>query len=202
MPENFKGVFITLILLTLPLVFKGKEISWTKVKEVDGVKIYKAEVMERIAFCGTGELKGEQERLVSIIENPNGWKNWIENFKSGKVIEVISPNHKVFYQAFNSPFPVSDRDVVYESKIFRDSPNKIRIEMRSVKHHKAPKTIGERVEIIFTRYFINKIDEVTLHLRFETLSAPGGTLPSFLVNWASENYPVTIFQGLRKELKK
>ena len=202
MPLNLKGVFLTFILSTFSLSLQGKEISWTKVKEEHGVKVYKAEVLERIAFCGTGELKGEPERLISIIENPNGWKNWIENFKSGKVIEVIDPNHKIFYQAFDSPFPVSDRDVVYESKIFRDTPNKIRIEMQSVKHPRAPKTIGERVEIIFTRYFITKIDESTLHLRFETLSATGGALPSFLVNWASENYPVTIFQGLRKELKK
>jgi len=94
MPLNLKGVFLTFILSTFSLSLQGKEISWTKVKEEHGVKVYKAEVLERIAFCGTGELKGEPERLISIIENPNGWKNWIENFKSGKVIEVIDPNHR------------------------------------------------------------------------------------------------------------
>ena len=96
MPVNLKGVFLILILSTFSLSLQGKEISWKKVKEKHGVKVYKAEVLERIAFCGTGELKGEPERLISIIENPNGWKNWIENFKSGKVIEVIDPNHKIF----------------------------------------------------------------------------------------------------------
>jgi hypothetical protein len=146
-------------------------------------------------------MTGSPEDLVVIIENPKGWKNWIENFKSGKLIEEINPEHKVFYQAIKSPFPVSDRDVVFESKIIRDSPDKIRIEMKSVTHPKAPRTIGTRIDIIFTRYSIKKINQNRIAVTFETLSHPGGALPDFLVNWASESYPITLFEGLRRALK-
>jgi hypothetical protein len=41
-----------------------------------------------------------------------------------------------------------------------------------------------------------------MHVTFETLSEPGGTIPDFLTNWASERYPVTLFEGLRRELIK
>ena len=179
----------------------GEEIAWGKIKAEKGVTVYKADVQGRVAFRGVGEMTGSPEDLASIIEDPSGWKNWIENFKSGKLIEEINPEHKIFYQAINSPFLVSDRDVVFESRIIRDSPDKIRMEMKSVTHPKAPKAIGTRINIIFTRYSIEKINRNKIAVTFETLSHPGGALPDFLVNWASENYPVTLLNGLAVQLK-
>ena len=92
--------------------------------------------------------------------------------------------------------------MVYESKIFREAPNQVRIEMKSVTHPKAPKSIGVRMNIIFTRYIIETMKEGTMRVTFETLSESGGALPDFLVNWASESYPITLFEGLRRELNK
>ena len=94
---------------------------------------------------------------------------------------------------------MSDRDVVFESRIIRDSLIKL-FEMKSVLHPKAPKTIGTRINIIFTHYIIKRINPDKISVTFETLSHPGGNLPDFLVNWASEKYPITILEGLRREL--
>ena len=192
----------TVYLMTLGLYAKenGKRLYWEKVKTESRVTIYKAKVTNQVAFRGVGQIQGSPEKLISVIENPTGWKNWIENLKFGKLIEEVSPSHKIFYQAIRSPFPISDRDVVFESKTYRDSPDMFRIEMRSVVHPKVPKSIGVRVNILFTRYHIEKIDENTMNVTFETLSNPGGTLPGFMVNWASANYPITLFEGLRREL--
>tara|TARA_B100000161_G_scaffold263705_1_gene235552 strand:- start:329 stop:901 length:573 start_codon:yes stop_codon:yes gene_type:complete len=186
--------------MTIQICLNGEEIYWEKVKVENQVSVYRAKIDGQIAFRGVREMWGNPESLVSIIEDPSGWKNWIENFKSGKLIEEINPEYKVFYQAINSPFPVSDRDVVFESRIIRDSPDKIRLEMKSVLHPKAPKTIGTRINIIFTHYIIKRINPDKISVTFETLSQVGGTLPDFLVNWASEKYPITILEGLRREL--
>lgn len=194
------GFLLLISMTSFPFLF-SQEIAWKKVKLEKGVTVYQADVQGRIAFRGIGELVGKSEELVSIIEDPIGWKNWIENLKSGKLIEEVSKDHKFFYQAIRSPFPLSDRDVVYESKIFRDKPGRTRIEMKSVIHRKAPKTIGVRVNILFSRYIIEMIDDNRIMVTFETCSVPGGALPDFLVNWASENYPVTLLNGLARQLK-
>lgn len=199
---NFRKIgFLLFVLLASISFLLGKEITWEKIRTEKGVSVYKADVQRRVAFRGMREMTGSPEDLVVIIENPKGWKNWIENFKSGKLIEEINPEHKVFYQAIKSPFPVSDRDVVFESRIIRDSPDKIRMEMKSVTHPKAPKTIGTRIDIIFSRYSIEKINQNKIAVTFETLFHPGGALPDFLVNWASENYPVTLLNGLAVQLR-
>ena len=197
----FNQFFLLCLILKINNLY-GKELTWEKVQYEKGVTVYEATISDRIAFRGVGKIMGNPEDLISIIENSSGWKNWIENLKSGKLIEKINPNHKVFYQSISSPFPVTDRDVVYESKIFREAPNQVRIEMKSVTHPKAPKSIGVRMNIIFTRYIIETMKEGTMRVTFETLSESGGALPDFLVNWASESYPITLFEGLRRELNK
>ena len=167
-----KKFILIFFFTTIQICLNGEEIYWEKVKVENQVSVYRAKIDGKIAFRGVREMWGNPESLVSIIEDPSGWKNWIENFKSGKLIEEINPEHKVFYQAINSPFPVTDRDVVFESRIIRDSPDKIRLEMKSVLHPKAPKTIGTRINIIFTHYIIKRINPDKISVTFETLSHP------------------------------
>jgi hypothetical protein len=197
-----KKINFIFLLMAVNIYLFGNDVQWIKVKLEKGVTVYRAKIDTRTSFRGVGHLKGKPEELICIIENPAGWKNWIENFKTGNLIENKNHNHKIFYQVIKSPFPISDRDVVYESKIIRDSQDKIRIEMKSVTHPKAPKSNGVRMNIIFTRYIIETMKEGTMRVTFETLSEPGGARPNFLVNWASENYPITLFEGLRRELNK
>ena len=49
------------------------------------VSVFRAKINGKIAFRGVGKMMGKPEDLVSIIEDPSGWKNWIRNLKSGKL---------------------------------------------------------------------------------------------------------------------
>ena len=66
--------------------------------------VYKANVQGRVAFRGVGKISGNPEELISIIENPQKVEKWIENFKSGKLIEEINPKHKVFIKLLTHLF--------------------------------------------------------------------------------------------------
>lgn len=177
--------------------------GWKKVTTEDGVTVYEKKADKLVAFRGEGKIKTAAGKLLFVIEDSKHWEDWIENFDKGRVLERKSPFHKVFYQSFDSPFPASDRDLVYEAKTRRDAvAGKILVEMRSVNHPKAPKTVGIRVNLKYTRYEITPLPDGNLHVVLETLSDPGGSLPGFLVNWAQRDYPVKLFQGLRKQVRK
>lgn len=177
--------------------------DWKKVDTEDGVTVYEKDVGEMVAFRGEGLVTAPIGKLLYVIEDSAHWKEWIENFDKGYLIEKKSDFHKIFYQAFDSPFPASDRDIVYEARTRRDAKTgKVYVEMRSVLHPKAPKTVGVRVNLKYTRYEITPLKEGRLHVVLETLSNPGGSLPDFLVNWAQRDYPVKLFQGLRRQVKK
>ena len=177
--------------------------GWKKVDTEDGVTVYEKDVGEMVAFRGEGQVTAPIGKLLYVIEDSAHWKEWIENFDKGHLIEKKADFHKIFYQAFDSPFPASDRDIVYEARTRRDATTgKVYVDMRSVLHPKAPKTVGVRVNLKYTRYEITPLKEGRLHVVLETLSNPGGSLPDFLVNWAQRDYPVKLFQGLRKQVKK
>ena len=177
--------------------------GWTKVDTEDGVMVYEKETGDFLAFRGEGQITAPIGKLLYVIEDPAHWDKWIENLDKGRILERKSPFHKVFYQSFDSPFPATDRDIVYEAKTRREAATgKVFVEMQSVRHPKAPKTVGVRVNLKYTRYEITPLPNGKLHVVLETLSDPGGSLPNFLVNWAQRDYPVKLFQGLRKQVRK
>jgi hypothetical protein len=191
------GMFIPFV-----QILAGKQ-DWEKVKSESGVEVFEKKINGKLAFRGIGEITGKPGKLVGIIENNVRWKHWIENFRSGKLLEKKSDFHKVFYQSFHSPFPVSDRDLVYESKIVGDNRTGIiGVEMRSTSHPNAPRSVGVRVNLIYSVYKIEPKASNKMKVTFETMSDPGGAIPGFMANWATRSYPVTLFEGLRAEMKR
>ena len=194
------------IVLTTCLSFfqtSGKQSSWEKVKSEAGVEVFEKQINGKVAFRGIGLMEGDPAKLVGVLENPARWKDWIDNFQSGRLLEKKNDFHKVFYQAFDSPFPVSDRDLIYESKIScGDEGRTFLVEMRSVRHALAPKTVGVRVNLTYASYRIEVIGKERMKVTFETMSDPGGSIPGFMTNWATRSYPVTLFEGLEEKSRE
>ena len=60
--------------MTIQICLNGEEIYWEKVKVENQVSVYRAKIDGQIAFRGVREMWGNPESLVSIIEDPSGWK--------------------------------------------------------------------------------------------------------------------------------
>ena len=196
-------IFLSVFLSVAGVVLQAASNGWNKLESKNGVTVYEKEAGDFLAFRGEGIITAPIGKLLYVIEDPAHWEDWIENFDNGRILERKTPFHKVFYQAFNSPFPASDRDIVYEAKTRREAKTgKVIVDMRSVRHPKAPKTVGVRVNLKYTRYEITPLPGGRLHVVLETLSDPGGSLPDFLVNWAQRDYPFKLFEGLRKQVRK
>ena len=181
-------------------VYSDSEIGWKKVKERDGVIVYEKEIGDRTAFRGVALLEGTPEKLVGILHNTERWRYWIEDLDEGRELERISPFHAIYYQAIDTLFPASNRDLVFESVITREADSSILIKMRSIEHPLAPETVGVRATLLYTSYKIEPLPENRMKVVFENLSDPGGRLPNFLVDWASKSYPISLIQGLQKEM--
>ena len=174
--------------------------GWEFVREKDNVKVYRKEVGDRTAFRGIGIIEGTPEKLVGIIHNPKRWKFWIDDLDEGKLLEKKSDFHFVFLQEIDAMWPVKNREIVFESVVSRVGPSQILLEMKSVNHPKAPTNSNVRAKVTFTRYRIDPLEGNRMQVTFENLSDPGGRIPNFMVDWASKSFPVSIIEGLRKEM--
>ena len=192
----------------LPFVFIGllfgqnnNQDTWNFVREKKGVKIYEKEVGDRIAFKGVGIIEGSPEKLIGIIHNPKRWKFWIDDLDEGKLLEKKSDFHFVFLKEIDAMWPVKNREIVFESVISRVGAAQILLEMKSVNHPKAPFDDSKvRAKVTYTRYRIDPFEGNRMQVTFENLSDPGGRIPNFMVDWASKSFPVSIIEGLRKEM--
>ena len=174
--------------------------GWEFVREKDNVKVYRKEVGDRTAFRGIGIIEGTPEKLVGIIHNPKRWKFWIDDLNEGRLIEKKTDFHFVFLQEIDAMWPVKNREIVFESIVSRVGPSQILLEMKSVNHPKAPANSNVRAKVTFTRYRIDPLEGNRMQVTFENLSDPGGRIPDFMVDWASKSFPVSIIEGLRKEM--
>ena len=174
--------------------------GWEFVREREEVKVYRKEVGDRTAFRGIGIIEGAPEKLVGIIHNPKRGKFWIDDLDEGKLLEKKSDFHFVFLQEIDAMWPVKNREIVFESIVSRVGPSQILLEMKSVNHPKAPANSNVRAKVSYTRYKIDPLEGNRMQVTFENLSDPGGRIPNFMVDWASKSFPVSIIEGLRKEM--
>ena len=138
-----------------------------------------------------------------VLHDPSTWPRWVENLKAGKLIEKKSKSHFIFHQVIGTPFPMKDREAVFQSILSRKNSSTTLVEMKSV-NHTAVKRSEEciRVEIIYSRYQIEELGKGKIRVSFENLSHSGGTVPKFLSNWAAQSYPVSLLRGIERELQK
>ena len=180
-----------------------KETTWEKVKESDGIEVFQKKFGEDVAFRGVGILAGECDEFIEVLHDPSSWSRWVENLKSGEMIEKKSDSHFIFRQVIGTPFPMKDREAVFQSIISRKNRNTAMVEMKSVNHPSVKRSDQWiRLEIIHSNYKIEDIGKGKLRVTFENLSKSSGTVPNFLSNWASTSYPVTLLRGIERVLQK
>ena len=205
--QNERIVKILFPLLSLLLYFAdswGVEANrWEKVKEKDGIEVFQKKVGDHLAFRGVGILNGTPKEFLRVLHDPSTWPHWVENLKSGKLIEKKSKSHFIFHQVIGTPFPMKDREAVFQSIVSRKNSSTTLVEMQSV-NHPAVKRSEEyiRVEIIYSRYQIEELGKGKIRVTFENLSHSGGTVPKFLSNWAAQSYPVSLLRGIERELQE
>ncbi len=193
----------------LPILFVLSAISfqaaaksgWEKVRESEGVEVFEKKIGKERAFRGVTILRGTPGQLLQVLHDTERWKHWVENLKGGELIGRTSDGHPVYRQVIGTPFPMKDRVVVYESTTKRLDPRTTVVEMKSVDHPQAKRSMDYvRVEIAYTRYTIEELDKEGLRVTFENLSHAGGKVPKFLSNWAARSYPITLLNGIRSEI--
>ena len=205
--QNERIVKILFPLLSLLLCLAdswGVEANrWEKVKEKDGIEVFQKKMGDHRAFRGVGTLSGTPKQILKVLHDPSTWPRWVENLKSGKLIEKKSESHFIFHQVIQTPFPMKNREAVFQSNVSRKNASTTLVEMKSVNHpaiKRSEKCI--RVEIIYSRYRIEELGNGKVRATFENLSNSGGAVPKFLSNWAAESYPVSLLRGIERELQE
>lgn len=180
----------------------SSETAWNLAVNKDGIKVFTRETegCPIDEFRGVSEVTATIDTIEKIIKDVNAQPAWMADCLYARVLKEYDKDHLVCYNVLNLPWPLSDRDLLIDIKIFKDkSGKKLSCEMSAYPQDIIP------VEKKFVR-----IRDFRASCRFEQISSdkcsveyinrvnPMAPIPDAIANSVARNNPFNTIKGLKK----
>ena len=136
-------------------------------------------------------VKASLKKIMAVLNDVDGYKEWVYKSMAAKKIKIISPNEYYYYTKSDFPFPIADRDLVVLSKQWEDK------ETGYIYSHSeaAPTMMANekgtvRVTLFESYWKIMPQKDGTVSIDYVALTHPGGSIPAWVVNLGITRGPV------------
>jgi START domain len=200
---------LTVVLaLTLAAAAPGaaRAAGWTVVGQKDGITVTTREVAGRDfpTFRGVGVVHGNLFQVLAVLSDIKRHPEWLERAKDVRLVRKINELEYVVYGRTDAPWPVSDRDAVYQSKTHVDlSKMTVTIRFWAARDRRVPRRDGVvRMEKLRGHYRFIALGQHKTRVTYQVDADPGGLLPTWLAARATRWLPLRTLQGLRRQVKR
>ena len=192
-------LWIGLACLSLSAV--ANPIEWQTYKQQDGIKVsYKKHETGIIEINASVLVKNAKASdFMALLSDTDNAANWLENVKSVTLMERLSPSETLVYTHFNSPWPVSDRDLVSYSCYRALDEHKSELQIKSQPYAKAEVSGVVRIKDL-TAYWRLEQQQSNLLVSHQAYADPSGSIPHWLSNKVSLKSVYKTLQALREQL--
>ena len=199
-----------LALVALALLFTQSSAfadgKWEEITREQGIVVSKKAVagQDLPAFRGIAVVNASIFDILAVLDDTPKIQDWMHNCIDSRPIQVINEFERITYNKTDAPWPVSDRDVVVRSKLTINEKRKmVIVNFRSVKHPKMPEQEDVvRMPRLRGHYKLKILSDNKTRVEYMVEANPGGSLPTWLAEQASEELPLITLQNLRKQVKK
>lgn len=179
--------------------------NWKLSKDKDGIKVYQSDLQHSSynAIKVECTLEGNYDKLIGILKNVNGQKDWVYQNKTSYILKQVNPYEFFYYTEASLPWPMSNRDAVVHLKMDRDSLNRfLTITSVSVPDYISEKSGKVRVtrSTISWNVTMPATNKINIVYIFE--AEPGGSIPAWVANAFVEKGPYETFKKLAELLRR
>lgn len=189
MQKSFNSVLIFFSLisfLSVPAIAQNfDKTDWKLKTEKGNLKVYtrnnKQSDVKEIRIKTT--VKASAKKIVAVLNNVEGYPNWVYKCMEAKKIKINSSNDYYYYTKSDFPFPISDRDLVIHSNQWEEESTGY-----IYSHSKAVADVMSEVDgivriTVFDGYWkIMPQKDGTVDIDYVALTHPGGSIPAWVVN--------------------
>ncbi len=203
MKKNFIGALGIWILL-LPLVAMAETGEWKLAKNEKGIRVStrKSEDSPIKAFQGVTTADATVDEAVRLFETPESACQWIYQCSEFKILEDKSPEEKIIYFHQDMPWPVADRDVVYQRVRQTDADTgTVTYTLTDLKDVYPEKKAGVRLVSLNGKWRFSPAEGNQVEILDEQHVDPGGSLPTWLVNRLVVDVPFDTLKEFKVLLK-
>ena len=178
---------MVLILLLIPVTgfSTGQQLEWKKVKDKDGVQVYRAhsDDSQFKTFKSVSRIELDNiQSFVGLLLDEQAYPRWVHMVSSAELKATDDPRRYELFIETRLPWPVRNRFTKVDLVLTQKEDYSIRFELREPLIPAQPR---DGFILAFTRGFYelkinsgsNNVDIIA-----EVFADPGGFVPAFLVN--------------------
>lgn len=197
-----KQIIPSILLVLISMTTFSQESPWKFVKETNGIKVY----FRTVANSNLNEVKiqttfnSNLSTIVETLRDVNAYREWVYKAAYSYTVKEFNANEMEYYNKFNFPFPLDDRDVVIHSKIQQNPQTKVVTSVSYAKLDIVPENKNVvRIKDFHSKWtFIAKNNLVYGEYIFK--SNPGGNIPVWLINLSLDEGPIKTIQNFKQQL--
>ena len=178
--------------------------SWKSVKNSEGIHVSIQEVEGRDlpVFRGVGDVHADYWDVLAVLVAVENRVDWAHKCMETRVVRDEGARGRIIYDRVDSPWPVSDRDVVVRSRMDVDPGQKrVHITFVQVVDCDAPEVEDVvRMPRMKGHYVLVGTSHGKTSVEYQIDADPGGMLPNWLIDLASREIPFETLRGLRKQV--
>jgi hypothetical protein len=151
---------------------------------------------------GQGVIEGDVLLILAIVLDAPGSTEWAEGADEVKIVKTIDPRTHVIYTRTDTPWPVSDRDMYMMRKTEVIKPGEeFKLQVECMRGEKEREDVI-RIYDCDSHFVLKKVDATHTSIDYMVNVDPRGSLPKFLIKWASRKVPFDTLINLEEFAKK
>jgi len=174
--------------------------GWDSVGVTKGVMVERkmVEGSSLFAFRGEGVFDVSMGSLVGVLRDHSTPVEWVDLITEHTVVKTVDALTNVVYEAYDLPWPISDRDYVMQEVAGYDDEAKVfTIQFESVDEPLSPVKPGVVRAMAYRTYWrLEKLGPKRTKVEIEVFTDPRGNLPAWLVNLIQQDWPWKTIDGL------
>jgi hypothetical protein len=176
--------------------------AWELKKDENGVKVYVRSVVNQPMkeSRATAQFSSSPEAVLNLILDYAHYGGWVPRVISAREVERSSDTEIISYSLNDSPWPVSDRDLVLRNTIKRGADGSITLTMKAISGKVPTKSGVVRMTFYEGFYQITPKGNGQVEVVYQALLDPAGSIPAWMANMAVVDTPYDLLIGMRKKL--
>jgi len=196
---KFTFLFISCLFITGILPAQ----SWNFIKEKDGIKVFTRNEPGSSLKSYKGEVifEAPMEKVCSVLDNVKDISWWDKDISDVKVLAYEKNKYAQYYLIYHMPWPMSNRDLVVETRISTDPVTGARSFMTKPLLNTVPEKSGlVRIRNYQQTWIVRSLDNGNVQVILEGSTDPGGDIPSWVTNMVVAETPLMAIASLRDKI--
>lgn len=164
--------------------------TWAKQEDGKRIRSFKVDAI----------IDAPLDAVIRVHYDADNIKRWFWETKESRLLKKVSNTEYYYYQVFNAPLTVPDRDSILHAVIEPYNPKKgyLLLKLSAAPEFMPPQ--AGRVRVLAQDMVIkfSPMGKDKTHLETEGYIDPGGVIPAWTINFVQRSAPYTSMLGLQR----